>query len=299
MAGKKTETSEATEETKAVAVATGGGAIATTEVPDFMDLGSYDGAGFEGADAESYAIPFIQVLQKMSPQVDEDDPKYIEGAKAGMFLNTVTGKIYDGKTGLQIIPAAYRREFIRWAGREAEGGFKGAISVEDFKEMMKDPTKVKEVEGRLYAPNEDGSVSDKKSDYFADTRGHYVIVIDPDTGDFGQALISLSSSQIKASKKLMTALSQKKVQTPQGLRTPPTFANLVRMTTVGMSNDKGSWSGVQFELEGLVKNPDHFKAAADLYKSFVGGEVKVDYSKQEQPRSDAGGVGDATEAEEF
>ncbi len=66
-----------------------------------------------------------------------------------------------------------------------------------------------------------------------------------------------------------------------------------------MSNDKGSWSGVQFELEGLMKNPDHFKAAADLYKSFVGGEVKVDYGKQEQPRGDADGVGDATEAEEF
>ncbi len=38
MAGKKTETSEATEETKAVAVATGG-AVTTTDVPDFNGPG--------------------------------------------------------------------------------------------------------------------------------------------------------------------------------------------------------------------------------------------------------------------
>ncbi len=145
-----------------------------------------------------------------------------------MFMNTVTGKIYDGKTGLLIIPAAYRREFIRWAGREAEGGFKGSISVEDFKEMMKDPTKVKEVEGRLYAPNEDGSVSDKKSDYFADTHGHYVIVIDPETGDFGQALISLSSSQIKASKKLDDRAVPEESSDAAGPAHAADFANLVR-----------------------------------------------------------------------
>ncbi|XAO36640.1 hypothetical protein WP1_001 [Pseudomonas phage WP1] len=56
MAGKKTETSKATEETKAVAMANGG-AVATTDVPDLMDLGAHDGAGFEGADAGSMPFP--------------------------------------------------------------------------------------------------------------------------------------------------------------------------------------------------------------------------------------------------
>ena len=40
------------------------------------------GAGMEGATAESFAIPFLSVLQKGSPQVDEASGAALEGATA-------------------------------------------------------------------------------------------------------------------------------------------------------------------------------------------------------------------------
>src|SRR5579864_7705555 len=110
----------------------------TAVAADFMDAEDFAGvgAGFEGADKDSFAIPFIQILQKMSPMVDEDDPKHLDGAKAGMLYNTVTQKLTDGKTGLLIIPCYYKRTYIRWGGREGEGGFKGEITPKEFDKLV-------------------------------------------------------------------------------------------------------------------------------------------------------------------
>lgn len=238
------------------------------------------GAGMEGADGDSFAIPFVQILQKMSPIVDEDNAAHVEGAKAGMLYNTVTGKLYNGKEGLLVVPCAYKRSFIQWGSREGgTGGFKGEYTPEQFAAMRTDESKVVIIDGRPFAPNDEGKVDVKKSDYFADTRSHFVLLIDPETGSYETAIISLASSQIKASKKLMTSLQQKKVQTPKGLQSPPTFANIVKLTTVGLSNEKGSWSGAQFELQGLVTDKDMYAAAKEFYKAVVGGAVGADYSK--------------------
>ena len=99
----------------------------------------------------------------MSPLVDEDDPKYITGAKAGMFFNTVTQKLYDGKAGLIVIPCGYKRSYILWGGREGDGGFKGEFEVEQVEEMRKDEEKIKVIEGRYYVPDVDGNVHEKKA----------------------------------------------------------------------------------------------------------------------------------------
>lgn len=265
--------------------------------PTFMDADDF-GGGFEGADRESYAMPFLQILQKMSPVVDEDDAAYIEGAKAGMLMNSVTHKLYDGKSGLLIVPCAYQRQFVEWGGRESnDGGFKGAHTPEEVDAMLSRQELVA-VDGRYYRPDENGKVDVKKSNYVADTRAHFVIAIDPETGDTSSAVLSLSSTQIKASRTLMTMLQQKKVEVNGVKRTPPTFANLVRVTTVGMSNDKGSWSGARFELEGLVSDPNLYEEAKALYKSVNGGKVKADFSKQ-TPDSGEGSEGGNGQADNF
>jgi hypothetical protein len=265
--------------------------------PEFMDAGDFEGAGFEGADKDSYAIPFIQILQKMSPMVDEDDPKHIDGAKAGMLYNTVTQKLTDGKVGLLVVPCYYKRSYVLWGGREGDGGFKGEVTPEEFDAVVK-AGKIEVVDGKPLVKDEKGEVHPKKSDYYADTRSHYVLVIDPETKEIGQAIVSLASSQIKASKMLLTALSQKKVQVGGVMRTPPTFANIVKMTTIGLSNDKGSWSGAKFELDGMVTDANLYAAAKDFYKAILDDKVKVDRSK-DASAADGEVSGEAAKADEF
>lgn len=266
----KAEKTQSTE----VAVPQNNGVIAA---PGFLSEGDF-GGGFEGADGEAYAIPFLQVLQKMSPLVDEDSPKHIEGAKAGMIYNNVTQKLTDGKTGLLIIPCAFKRSYIRWGSREADGGFKGEFTPEEFDALV-NKGEVKVIDNRPYAVDENGQVNEKKSDYYADTRSHYVITVDEETGETGQAIISLAASQIRASRNLMTALNQRKVNYGGALKTPPTFANVVRMTTIGLSNDKGNWSSAKFEIVGLVEDANHFQMAREFNQLVKDNKVNVDHSK--------------------
>ena len=119
----------------------------------------------------------------------------------------------------------------------------------------------------------------EESDRISDTRNHYVLVLDGKTGGWRQALISLSSTQIKKSRALMTALASIKVQTQQGMITPPTFASMVKVTTVPESNDKGNWFGWKFELDGFVQKADLYAAAKAFYESVIKGQVVHQYKE--------------------
>lgn len=241
-----------------------------------MDFSADSGAGMEGAGQDAFAIPFLSVLQKGSPTADESLPTYVEGHKAGQLFENVSGAVFDGKKGVLIVPCAFRRVFVRWAPRDAGGGFKGELTPETVTEM-RERGQVKDVEGRLLIPLEDGTLHDKKCDRLADTRNHYVLMVDEATGAWREALLSLTSTQIKKSKMLMSMLAGVKLNGASGMYTPPTFANMVRVTTLGESNDKGSWFGVKFELAGHVKSPAIYAAAKAFNATVAKGLVAAKY----------------------
>lgn len=246
-------------------------------VPDLpFDIGSDIGGGMEGADKDSFAIPFLRVLQKISPQCDEADAAYVEGAKGGMLYNSVTNRLYDGKEGVIFLPCAFQRRFLQWAPRGTDGGFRGELLPEQVA-RMRDEGKIVELEGRLYIPDEKGEVSEKKSDRVVDTRSHFGLVVDGD--NVTQVLLTLSSTQIKKSKQLMSILSAAKVKTAAGLVTPPTWMNQVRITTVLESNDQGSWYGVKFEPEGFVSSKDVYDAGKAFHEAISAGEAKANFAE--------------------
>lgn len=247
------------------------------------------GAGMEGATAESFAIPFLSVLQKGSPQVDEASGAALEGAKAGMLYENVNSKLLDGKAGVHIVPCSYRRVFLRWAPKGSDGaGFKGELAPEVVADMRA-KGEVVDMDGKLYIPLADGTVNDKKCDRISDTRNHYVLLLDADTGGWKEALVSLTSTQIKKSKMLMSALASVKVNGPSGMFTPPTFANVVRMSTVPESNDKGTWFGVKFELAAQVDRAEVYAAAKAFHASVSKGSVVAKYEDAEDGVSEQRG----------
>ena len=239
-----------------------------------IDFAADAGAGMEGADKDSYAIPFLRVLQKISPQCDEADSQYIEGAKGGMILNTVTGELYPSDEGVIVLPCAFQRKFLRWAPRGSERGFMGEVEPEDVAEMRAEGI-VKDFEGKLLVVNSEGEVSEKKSDRLVDTRSHFCIVA-AEAGA-SQAVLPLSSTQIKKSKQLMSMLTSAKVPTENGPVTPPTWMNQIRMTTVLESNDQGSWYGVKFSAEGFIEDPSLYAAGKLFHDAIAAGELKVNY----------------------
>jgi len=130
-------------------------------------------------------------------------------------------------------------------------------------------------------------VNQKRSDRFADTRLHFCLLLDEKTGATQQVLLSMTSTQIKKSKSLMSMLAGVKVEaTHGGMTTPATFANVVKVTTLPESNDKGSWYGVRFELAGFVGGHDIYDAAKAFHASVIKGIVSARYEEEDEHQPD-------------
>ncbi len=219
------------------------------------------GAGFEQADSNAYAIPFLSILQSMSPQCKKSDGAYIKGAEEGMLYNSVTQEVFSGEAGVIVIPCYFKRSFIKWAPRDSGGGFKGEL-------MPSDP---QVAAGRV---DNDGHLTDDEGNLLADTRTHYVLVLDG-KGGYQPAVISLASSQIKKSRNWMSKMNGIKMQRADGSHfTPAMFSHQYKITTVPESNDKGSWFGLKVETLGAVESAELYQAAKSFRGAVSSGEVK-------------------------
>jgi len=249
------------------------------------------GAGLEGADKDSFAIPFIRVLQDGSPQTKAGQVGFVKGAKSGMLFNTVTSELFGGDEGIVFIPCAFQRRFIRWGPRGAENsGYKGELMPEDVAEKLSSGEIVKsEDDGKLYfGPG----TNPKKDDRASDTRNHFGLVL-TEHGPV-QALLSLTSTQIKKSKQLMGILSGVAIDG----KTPPTWMNKIRITTLPESNDLGNWNGIRVEHEGFIDDEVTYDAGKAFHDIIAAGKAHVNYADldNEEP-SDA--TGDGGEPERF
>jgi hypothetical protein len=71
--------------------------------------------GFENVRQESLALPILKLLQNGSGEAQKRNQNFVEGAEPGMFLNTVTKRLYDGEQGITVIPCYYKMEYQEWA----------------------------------------------------------------------------------------------------------------------------------------------------------------------------------------
>lgn len=242
-----------------------------------IDLEALGARGMEEVDAESFATPFFMVLQTGSPQANEAKAEYVDGAKAGMLYESVSNRLWDGKTGTLITFCHFRRVFIRWGNRKAGGGFKGEFTVEQAT-AMREKGEVKELDGKLFFPMPDGSINPDKSDVFNDTRNHYVILTNEDQTETTPAVFSLTSTQIKKSKSIMSALNNVRFDGKNGKYQPPTFASVVRVKTLPESNDQGDWFGVNLQIAGKVTRNELLEAGFKFYELANRQEVTVKYA---------------------
>lgn len=228
------------------------------------------GRGFEEADADSYAIPFLTVMQKTTPWCDPDDEAYIKGAKPGMFINTVTLEMYEE---VSIMLCHFQRVFIRWAPRSAGGGFKGIFQPSAIAGMEASGVIKQSEEGRWYFPLPDGTINETKCDILTDTRHHFCMIIDEESAPSG-ALVSLSRTQLKKSKNLMAA-ARKKFELEGG----DMFDWIYTASTRDEENDKGKWKGWVFALERKATAEER-ATGESFYNSVASGAIKVKHEKE-------------------
>ena len=223
------------------------------------DILTDEGVGLENIGAGDIALPFLMVLQSGSPQVKRGEEQ-IEGASEGGIFNTVTQSVYDGEEGIFVIPCLFKKAYVEWRPREGGGGFVTQYDNDDILAKTK--------------RNQKGQDMLENGNIIVATAYHYLLLADPVTSDYQRAVIGMSSTQLKKSRRWNSLMTGLKVPRPDGTKfTPAMFSHMYKLTTVPESNELGSWSGWHIELFGMVPTTELYQAAkkfaSDLRQGLV------------------------------
>lgn len=233
-------------------------AVSTDVLDDIFDTAG-EGAAFDSSEMQ---IPFIRVLQALSPQLNKKKAEFIEGAAQGDLFNTVTGQWWSGEEGVTVVPCFQTTKYLEFVPRDLGGGFKGELAPNDPALQQTTRQGAKEI-----LPNGNELV---KSDQ------HFCLVVEED-GSYQPAVIDMKSTQLKVSRRWKTQIAMQKVKNPKtgALVTPAVFATMWKLSTTEESNDQGSWNNYQIEKVGLVTSRDLLLEAKSFRESIAAGEVKA------------------------
>ena len=233
-------------------------------------------AGFEDFTADDVSVPFLAIFQKGSPQVEEDNPKYVKGAKAGMLFNTASGAMYEGKeTGVCVIPVHRTRQYIEWIPKDDGGGLVAVYEP--------DAPEVTAVLGR---ERQYGKVAIHEGNELVETFSVFALCVAAD-GTFERVIISFASSQIATYKRWMTKAQNVTVLTPDGRRRiPPMFAHRYRLGTVFHQKKENTWFKFTIEFDHgdargsrLSPNSELYHAAKAFRSLVTAGRITAAYEQ--------------------
>jgi len=220
----------------------------------FEEFTEFENAGFEGVDQECLQVPMIKLLQKLSPELD-DNP----ALSAGMFYNNVTG---ESSNTITVIPCYFKREFLEWVPKDNGGGLVGTYQINDA--IINDITR-----------NEKGNDMLPNGNKLVDTRSHYILIVS-DSGEFSFAVINFSVTSTKISKNWLAGMKMIKWDKPGGGKfTPPTFAYKYNLTVGEESNSKGKWFQTKIERTTRVDSKEIITAAKSYYQTIKNDVVKI------------------------
>ena len=211
-------------------------------------------AGFENVKTSSLALPILKLLQNGSGEAQKRNQNYVEGAEPGMLLNTVTKKLYNGAEGIEVIPCHYKLEYQEWADFGTGSG--RPENIFDANSDILSKTK-----------NEMGKDRLENGNYILTVGQHYVLIRDGISTE--NALISMSSSQGKVSRKWNSMMMSITLDGKNGPYTPPSFSHKYRLTSVLNSGKGNQWYGYNVTKVGPVEEPALYERAKKFYTSLA------------------------------
>lgn len=205
------------------------------EAFDYLS-GIDDNSGFEELNLETMAVPFIRIIQDLSPQMKKSKPEFNPDAETGMFVNTVSGKLYDAP--VKVIVGKFDRIFLEW------GTTRGKLMGVHAPESIATNTKLmRDEKNQLFDP--------ATMHTFQDCYTYYVVM--PDALEEGICIVSMTSTNIKEAKKLNRNLLH--TMLPNSSKRALPYFMVWEMDKVAMSNDQGEWWGVSFKFDSFVTKP--------------------------------------------
>ena len=214
---------------------------------------------------QDLALPFLKILGQLSPEVNKRDGKHVEGSEPGMIFNSVSGDLYDGVKGIDVVPCFYRLEYIEW--RDRGEGLGAPINIYDSSsDILSKTTPDANYKDRL--PN---------GNYVEKTASHFVIILEDVLSS--TALISMKSTQLKISRKWNSMMSGMKMRGKNGLFTTASFSHIYKLKTTQLTNDKGTWFGWEVSKKGPLTSSTLYTQAKAFSESIAKGSVRAKHGE--------------------
>ena len=233
-----------------IAVAQGDSAL-----PAFLQDQLDDIAGLgNSSDQSDSSLPFLTILQNGSPQVKEEDAKFIQDSKPGYIFNTATkvfwpARASKGEDGAIVIPCGHQKKWVEW--KPARGGWAGnhEFDIELIKKMGAKKSKIV-VEGK-----ERDVITLPNGNLLVETTYTFLLL------DGLPIVLGASSSALGPMRDWMSYRRSLRVNGKE----LPSFAKMYRLQTVLQTKDANSWYNWKFTDIGYVQD----KATSDFAKDFA------------------------------
>jgi hypothetical protein len=215
-------------------------------------------------DPNEVGIPFLYILQDLSPQVKRRDEAYIEGAEVGDIYNNVTKEVIPAKVGFDWIEVGFEAAQVEW--KPNRGGF-----------VAKHPHTTPLVSDVRMMQDGDKMVAQLPSgNTLTETKYHYGLyrraaTADQPAGNWEPAVIGMASTMIKNSRELEGM--KKRLRLPNNA-IAPSFAVHYQFQTTLVSKNNNEWF-VWKITQGTWVTSDEYRVAKDLATQVLAGTVKT------------------------
>lgn len=211
------------------------------------DWADYDEAtGFENTRSEDLGIPFIQIIQKGSPEFDETHKdhakKKIDGIRPGDIIHSITREVLTkGRQKCFFIPCSAQKLYPEFVDRKTGGGF-----VKQHNRGVLNRVKRND-KNRDILQDEPG-----KGNEIVTTHYFFGFVWSEYMQEYSKAVVSMTSTQLKNGRRWLNLMSSQRVNS----RPLPMFAYRYALNTTIETNTEGSWFGWDIQLDEPMRPTD-------------------------------------------
>lgn len=275
------------------------------------DFGDEAGAGFEDMSVKEQLVPFINLLQGLSPQIDRSRSEYVEGAQMGMLFETASQELFDVKignpeSGLTFIPCWREEVYTEWVprndvtfpksgkvirGGSAGNGFRG-VHKPDEPAIRQAMQMAQQEFGRSweFRPLPFYNADQNEETILTHQFNVGIIYGWPELDEMSaqRAMLAFVSTKIPTYQQFMTASRKIRYLNPATgkLAEPPLYSHRWRLGVVPQENNKGKFFNYRITLEkplpwhnSLVRRDSVLYAfAKEFYEQWREGQVKGDYT---------------------
>lgn len=238
-------------------------AVQDAAVPAFLAGRTGPARGSETVGMDDLVIPRLELVQALSPCIDEDSGDYIEGAKQGMLYNNVTRELYGNE--VKLVRVSFKKEHIVWKNRKKGGGFVGAFDSEAEAESVR----------KAQENPEDYQVND--------TANHFCLMVNPNTGRLEEIVVSMAVTKLKVSRQWNSLIR---------INGGDSFSRVYVLGSFKDQNGAGeTYYNYTIRNSGWVSE-EQFLRAESMYNQIQAGGVKIN-------RDTEAGEGDAPSSTEY